>query len=458
MSRSSTSGRYDKSRGAAESAFGERVKPLASTDLLGRPDRVLAGSPDIKWVAGALILAAITFNAILCLINTSIAPINNSYVVGSEAIIIVIALAACYRTIEPKYVLIIAALIIYTAVLALIRSYISPEEGLNFKVSRDLLIPITFLLLGKNVNDIKFADSLVSVATAIIFVFALFEYFSLDAFLRVFSVTEYYVARGTLDALDPSLQWASGLMVSGIRPSEQGRELLPFLGDHRVSSLFLEPIGLGNFGCIVAFWGIARARMERQLRFWPIAAGLALIILSDTRFNAYFLGVGILILLINPRLTTPAVVAMPFVLIVGLSLAAANAGAQDFPFLDGLSLHDRLLYSGRVLLDFDIYNWLGIKASRSQTFDAGYAYVISNVGLIGLAAFWFWFMSLGGQSRDFYAFRNTSAAYYAALFCISASQFTIKTAALLWFLMGALSLARDQDVLVRARPRQRVPA
>jgi hypothetical protein len=62
-------------------------------------------------------------------------------------------------------------------------------------------------------------------------------------------------------------------------------------------------------------------------------------------------------------------------------------------------------------------------------------------------------MSLGGQSRDFYAFRNTSAAYYAALFCISASQFTIKTAALLWFLMGALSLARDQDVLVRARPR-----
>ena len=102
-------------------------------------------------------------------------------------------------------------------------------------------------------------------------------------------------------------------------------------------------------------------------------------------------------------------------------LAAANA-APRIPYLSltGLSLQDRLLYSGRVLLDFDIYNWLGIKASRTPTADAGYAYVISNVGLLGFAAFWFWFMSLDGRSRYFYAFRNTSAAYFAALFCVSA--------------------------------------
>ena len=94
--------------------------------------------------------------------------------------------------------------------------------------------------------------------------FALFEYFFLDTYLKVFSITDYYVARGTLDAADPSLQWANGLMMSGMRPPDQGRELLPFLGDHRVSSLFLEPIGLGNFGCLVVFWAIARSKMERQ--------------------------------------------------------------------------------------------------------------------------------------------------------------------------------------------------
>jgi len=42
---------------------------------------------------------------------------------------------------------------------------------------------------------------------------------------------------------------------------------------------------------------------------------------------------------------------------------------------------------------------LGIETSRAPTADAGYAYVISNLGLLGFAAFWIWFMSLGGRSR-----------------------------------------------------------
>jgi putative polymerase len=430
---------------------------LASTDLLGPPHRVLAHSPDVKWVAGTLVIAAIVFNALLCFINTHVTPINNSWVVGAEAAITTSALLACVRTIEPKYVFIIATIILYTGLVAIIRSTISPDEGLNVKVSRDFLIPVIFLLLGKSATNIKVADYVVYVAVGIIFGFALFEYFSLDSYLKVFSITQYYVARGTLDLLDPSLKWAEGLMVSGIRPPEQGRELLPFLGDHRASSLFLEPIGLGNFGCIVAFWAMARSKMEQRLRLWSIVAAIALIVLSDTRFNAYFLVVGVLILLVSPRITTPVIVAMPFVLIFGLWLAAANAPPQDLPNVEGFSIGDRLLYSGRVLFDFDILNWLGIKVSRAQTFDSGYAYVISNIGLLGFAAFWFWFMSLGGRSRYFYAFRNISAAYFAALLCISASQFTIKTAALQWFLMGALSVATDRKALAHAPTGRSVP-
>ena len=107
------------------------------------------GAPALGWVAGALILGAIVFNAVLCFINTHVAPIHNSHVVGSEVVIVAIALFAMHRTIEPKNVLTIAAVIIYTALLAFIRSGISPEEGLNVKISRDFLIPIVFLLMGK---------------------------------------------------------------------------------------------------------------------------------------------------------------------------------------------------------------------------------------------------------------------------------------------------------------------
>ena len=158
-------------------------------------------------------------------------------------------------------------------------------------------------------------------------------------------------------------------------------------------------------------------------------------------------------MLLSPRITTPAVLAMPFVAMAGLCLVAADVGPRDVIFLEGQSLHDRLVYSGQVLLDFDILNWLGIAASRADTLDAGYAYVVTNVGFLGLMAFWFWFISLEGRSRYFYAFRNTNAAYFAALFCISTSVFTIKTGALLWFLIGTLSVARDRDVSVQqSRP------
>jgi putative polymerase len=422
---------------------------LTSINLVGQHGPVLRDSADLRWTAAALVIGTITFNAALCFINTQIAPIHNSYVVGSEMLLMTIALLACYRLMEPRDVLIIGAIILYSLILAYTRSGISSEEGFNVKAARDFLIPVTFVMLGKS-QSIKLADTVVYAATVIILGFALFEFLFFDTYLQMFGVTEYYIARGTLDASDPSLQYAGGLMVSGIRPVEQGRALLSFLGYHRVSSLFLEPIGLGNFGCLVALWGIARSKMERRPHLWLIAAGVALIVLSDTRFNAAFLGVGALILLAPPRITTPAVFAMPFILIVGLLLTAVDVGTHDYvPMVEGLSLQDRLLYSGRVLLDFDLLNWLGMQASRAQTFDAGYAYVISNVGLIGLAAFWFWFMSLRGHSRYFYAFRNANAAYFALLFCISTSQFTIKTAGLLWFLMGALSAERRQDVVER---------
>ena len=131
--------------------------------------------------------------------------------------------------------------------------------------------------------------------------------FSLASFLKVFGVAEYYVARGTLEVSDWALDVSQGLMVSGFRPGDEGRSLLPFLGDHRVSSLFLEPSSLGNFGALVTLWAVVRSRMEGRLFLWCGLGGLTLLtVLSDTRFDAYFLVLGVLVLIAPPRLTTPA--------------------------------------------------------------------------------------------------------------------------------------------------------
>jgi putative polymerase len=121
--------------------------------------------------------------------------------------------------------------------------------------------------------------------------------------------------------------------------------------------------------------------------------------------------------------------------------------------VEGLGVYDRVLYCARILYYFDIYNWFGLEPSPAQTFDAGYAYVISNIGILGFAALWLLFMSIPGSNRYYFAFRNAVAVYLAALLCISNSPFTIKTSAPLWFLLGVLSAVRVSE---RVRDRARV--
>jgi len=123
-------------------------------------------------------------------------------------------------------------------------------------VIRDFLIPITFFMLGTQVTDLKAADRTVWCAIVLVAPLALLEYFYLDIFLQYFDIVHYYIMRGTLQASKQVLLASGNLMVSGIRPQGQGRELFSFLGDHRVSSIFLEPIGLACFGIITFMWGI----------------------------------------------------------------------------------------------------------------------------------------------------------------------------------------------------------
>jgi putative polymerase len=417
---------------------------LPSIDPIRRADCTSTRSAS-TWVAGAIIIGTISFNAVLCYVNTRGFPINDLLVMLSEVLLISAAVLACRNYLNPIHLSILALIVLYTVAHSALRYIDTPANGFDPKISRDFIIPVVFYLLGQAINDIKAADRIVIVATTILLVFAVFEYFFLDAFLHVFSVAEYYVARGTLAASELAHETSQGLMVSGIRPADQGRTLLPFLGDHRVSSLFLEPSTLGNFGMLVTLWAVVRSRMEGKLYVFCALGGAALIILSDTRFDAFFLVLAIAILMLPPRLVSPAVFVLPFVTMLALYAFAGTADPfHGAPMLEGRGTYDRLLYSGRVLLSFNIYNWVGLEPSPSQTFDSGYGYIISNVGIIGFALLWTLFMSLRGSNRFFYAFHNALAVYFTTLLCISASIFTIKFAAMLWFLLGALSIVTGE--------------
>ncbi|HEY7231043.1 MAG TPA: hypothetical protein VH558_11790 [Pseudolabrys sp.] len=385
----------------------------------------------------AVVSAAIFFNFALCFVNTNILSITSLSVILAELLIISFAFLASLRFLNQTYLVLIMVTIGYTLTLSLIRLNVSPERGFDIKIVRDFLIPIAFFMLGLTIKNLRHVDVAVKWISTVTLSFAAFEYFYLTTFLKYFDVLKYYLARGTIAGSDSAhaLLVAGGLYFSGIRPEAQGRALFPFLGDHRVSSIFLEPISLGYFGIIIVLWGLVRSRIDAKIHFFPLVAGLLCIVLSDSRFGAGVIIVASIVAFMPAPMSQIGVLVIPLFLVFGLLLLP-----EFFNLSTDLGLGGRLSYSSRVLTNFDAWNWLGFKASRLQTFDSGYAYVFSGIGIVGFVAFWVIFLSIKGRSIYFNVFRNLCAAYFAIALCIGEGQLTIKTASLLWFMMGALAI------------------
>jgi hypothetical protein len=81
----------------------------------------------------------------------------------------------------------------------------------------------------------------------------------------------------------------------------------------------------------------------------------------------------------------------------------------------------------------------GVQFMMNPVTDSGYSYLIVEVGLLGMAGIWALFVYSPVHDRDKWRFKIFVAFYFSVLLTISVGVFTIKTAALLWFLYGTLN-------------------
>lgn len=394
------------------------------------------------------VVGATAFNFVLCLVNTNVSSVGSAAAIACELMIISAVLLYTYQRLTYTQLLVICGAVFYLVTLAAGRLLLTGSA--DVKPIRDLLIPITFFILGSSTPDLKMADRIVRVVALLVVVIGLFEYLLPDLFTRFCNIASFYVERGTMEM--SQAPQSSSLFVSGMRPEGAGggRNLLPFLGNHRVSSIFLEPVSAGNFGIIVFLWALIRSKMERRL-FWGLFAAAAFaIIMSDSRFGAYFCAIALVLSLIPSAIRLVVVAAAP---IAGLLTIAfmPDILSQQFGISNGFI--GRIIMSGEILSRFDVLNWFGLRAPEFMMADSGYAYSVASIGLIGIALFWIMLLSTEGRSRFFYTFRDLAAAYVAFLLCISNSPYTIKTGALLWFLTGVLSTVAVAGVRIRSERR-----
>ncbi len=405
--------------------------PMAAPPASAGPAPLAA---DSTVYATFLLLAVVLHHWLLCLLHTR----GISVSVGRVAMAEVLIYAACIPLLLSRLTLgaLIAVFVALGAsgLLALFRGgYFDP------KAARDLLIPLVFVWAGRSFaqGGSRSLDRPLLVVTAVVVAVGLAQAAVPDLYNRFFNTFSYYTSLGGINASSAQVTGQS-VTLNGMRPEGIGRTLLPqLLGSQRVSSVFLEPVSLGNFAVILLAYGLAKPWREWRVGAWFVLAALVLITLADSRFGLYMTGLLVLLRLFMRGRAHALAFVFPLLGACMLLLLANYAPSA------GDNLLGRMTVSGQHLSAFDEWNLLGVRDYATSFGDMGYAYLISRFSLLGAALMWVCVFALPLPDEPARRFRTFLSAYTTLILCVSGtSLFALKTAGVMWFVFGAMSMRR----------------
>jgi putative polymerase len=397
-----------------------------------------------------VLIGAVCFNAILAIINGHVFALQRVHVVLAEIVIYATALSLigfnADRRMMPWFLLALF-IILFGLLLAL------GNGAFNAKYLRDVLVIPIFVMLGMTYHRATLLRPLLILQT-IVFLVAVLEAVLPGAYAEVFRILEYYV--NTRDFSESQFWNAdSTLFISATRPGER---FFGFVELHRLSSIFLEPVSLGNYCVVMA---IAVIAFWRELRVWArvylTASILAILIGCDGRLAAAsILIIVILVPLLSQLPSRWSVMYLPLVLI-------ASAGYVWFFNRDaaGDTFGGRLAGSLLTLSEMDLSGLLGFDAiSADRGADSGIAYFLFTQSFIGVAIIWL-SICLVPDGRDYQSriYVHAISVFIPLNLMVSYSFFSIKVASLMWFCYGFIFMkSRAYDASVDRDGTLRLPA
>lgn len=374
-----------------------------------------------------ILFAATLYPALLCFLHTHFFRVVTSTVGITEFLIYLACLAVLIRPVRVEFIIIATLMIAYLLLLTLFRGEI------EIKGFRDVMIPLLFYWVGRQIGSMAYADTLLKRLVVVVLAFGLLELFYLDGYSWLFNIFSYYLSQG-INTMPTNFVSDSVLNVNGIRPEGIGRTILPnLLGSHRVSAVFLEPVSLGNFAVIVAAWGLAKSRSDWKNGLFFVASAVVMITLSDSRYGVGAVSLMLLFRMLPLRPLNYFVSLLPLVCLAALVLIGLfyQGGYDD-------NIIGRLYASGQSLLGFNVWMLFGIEGAFSFFYDMGYPYIFTRLGLPLAILLWFaiWMIRMPDSVGS--RFRMFIGLYIALILCISGtSMFALKTAGILWFLVGS---------------------
>lgn len=394
--------------------------PLASRD-----------SAATNVVPGALVVGAVTFNAVLAIVNAHLHPLTPAVVIGAETALVcsahLVALAN-YRPAMMKWYVLLGLLML----ISIYRSFAT--EQLEIKYFRDVALIPTFIILGMTFDERGLTRLLVIIHTIVLAVMVL-EIVSTPAYSALFKVQDYYINTRGYVAAD---FWNkdSDLYVSAMRPDSR---LFAFLDLHRLSSIFLEPVSLGDYCiAIVAFVSARFRSLSASAAAYLGIGAIVALIGCDGRLAA-----GAAVVIVAGAFAAPWLPRYSASLVLPATIAIAVMMVQFGGLTDITDdFGGRIAHTVELLRQFGADEYLGISNDPdllSKAVDSGVDYLIMTQSAWAVGILWL-FITIGSrQGRlDQRRYTNAIAIYLSFTMMVSYGFLSIKTAALLWFIHGSL--------------------
>lgn len=368
---------------------------------------------------------ALMMNFILALVNANVAAISPNIVLAVQ--LTVTAAAALVIVNDPPKV----GPAFIVSMLAVLLGYVLSglfHQELDARSLYDVMVIPIFMLLGMTMH--RFRSWMINVPMAVVTIVALADGLLRDQFAAIVNPLSYYRSTRTWVAAQSSaFSEDSGLYVGADR---SGGSIFSFISDHRVGSIFLEPLSLGYFAVIAT---IAYAIVYRDNR-GKFLAGAALCIfltlLADTRTAAFLVVVFVLTVFVTKHVSRLLVALVPLAILVlgGLIYLRTGGGGGELTFRLGLTY--------KAFLQTNSISFLVGDVSSEQIYDSGLIAIIHNIGVIStLILIYLVSGVLTSTWRNFSYVPLLAILYVMVTLLFGGAVFSIKTAALFGFMVGA---------------------
>ncbi|MFL6736051.1 MAG: hypothetical protein ACJ8F4_03200 [Sphingomonas sp.] len=380
------------------------------------------------WAVVVIVIGAVCYNAVLALVNAHVTGIGRNSVVLAELLLLsasafVVAVSGP-RLGDSAPSAFFVFFVIDMLVVSMLNNDVFADMG------RNAAIIAAFIMVGSRIDRAN-VNRCFTIAAVIVAAVLLLEMISTPTYAAWFAPGDYFAkTRGISKEKFDQL----GLFANAL--GFDSRFAIMNIMGHRACSIFLEQVSLANFAIVLTIF-LACEWIEISLIKRVFFSALVGLILVTTNSR---LALGLIILTPFACLLTLRwnrylpVLVLPVSLLLSLLVSMGSSNYAD-------NLQGRLNKTVLALGDLDWGAISGLKAFRAPGFaDSGYAYVIYASTILGMIVLWLFTSLVASQDKPKVMRCNLLLNIYvfSSLTVSGNSVFSIKTAALLWLLVGNL--------------------